>query len=237
MNRERVAALWITHSRNAQCRKSQSVNESDGGNEFIEKNFWLPILANGGPSNVTSLRYLYVAENGVAVLASSAFPVQLAEALQNPSHMLYFTYWNDFKIVLAPLWMRSTLSSPSNSSVCVESINSITSENRAQDFAVVDAAIKSRFSQGFETLFMTVVTWKNIITKWKIPHIFNSGRERLTFQLILATDFKTTYILMSYDELRVTSRNSDAEFLHAHGPAVFKGTVKRMDSSNIKDYL
>ena len=236
---ETVHLLWIEPSDGAVCKSGQNTDDFASENvTFLEESFWLPISISDSLSNVTLLRYLYVAENGVVVLTESPLSLSVAAALRNPSHMLNFWFLNEFKIVIAPLWMRSALYG-SESSVCIESINILgNSENETNLMKSVDDAIKSKFSLNFTSQMMTVATWRNIVPRWISPHERqNITGEGLSFQLIIATDFVSAYIVTSYGEMTLKSRNSKAEYTHALGPAVFRGKIQKIDNVENKENL
>ena len=220
--------FWVRPSEKVRCRTSENVNSTDDY-VFLEEHFSFPIMVKEHRSNATALRYLYVADNGIAVFTASPLPLGAALALQNPTHMLRFAFLNDFKVIVAPLWMRSGLSEAESSSVCVESFL-MPSQSTSVDITSVDEAIKAEFSVGFKSLSLTIATWRNIVPRWKNPNEkLNITGERLSFQLIIATDFLSTYLVTSYGEMITLSRNSIAEYTHALGPAVFKGKIEKSD--------
>ena len=228
MFEDRNITIWVEPSTAAHCRAGAGDENFLENNDFLEEPFPFPISIRESQSTAVTLRYLYVANNGIAVLTASQLPFGVAAALQNPTFILRFRFMNDFKVILAPLWMRSGLSERESSSVCVDSIDLVRDRTRMGDFVSVDTAIKSKFSINFTTLSMTVVTWKNIVPRWNNPNEeHNITRQGMTFQLIIATDFLSTYLVTSYRKMTVSTRSSQAEYAHAFGPAVFKGKIEK----------
>jgi len=158
-------------------------------------------------------------------------PVGVAAVLQNPTHMLQFHFLNSFKVVMAPLWMRSGLSEFESSSVCVESYNLMKLQDISDDITTVDDVINEEFAIDFKTLSLTTATWQDIVPRWTNPNEErNVSGQGLTFQLLIATDYVSTYLVTSYDGMITFSRYSEAEYTHALGPAVFKGKIEKNDA-------
>ena len=220
--------LLMRHTQNAACRSRDS-NEVQ--NSFLKQRLWFPITMTSESSNRVSLQYLYVAENGVAVLTNSTLPLETGASLQNPSFMLQFRFLSDFKVVIAPLWMRSTLShSDQQSRVCVENFNSLAPDGH--DLSSINKLVKTRLGINFNTIAVTVASWKNIVPKWSNQNqseFSNARRESLSFQIAIATDYNSIYLLSAYGEMKVFGRFSQEEYIHAMGPAVFNGTIQKLE--------
>lgn len=221
--------LMIQHTSKALCRTSNS--SSKAPNHFLEETLWFPITMKTSQLEPVLLRYLYVAENGVAVLTNTTLPLETAAALQNPSLMLKFFFLKEFKVVLAPLWMRSGLSKTNNQSkVCVESFDSFKSTNF--NMLSINKLIKTRLSEDFNALSVTVASWINLVPKWKNESQYEANTasgEGISFQIVIATDYNSTYLITSYGEMKLSSRYSLAEYIHAMGPAVFNGTIQKLE--------
>ncbi|CAK8676039.1 unnamed protein product [Clavelina lepadiformis] len=216
-----LESLWFPHNDNAICRRGDTSATGSKSSKFLELRLPYPIPVHKSNLGVASARYLYAAENGVAVMSQTNLPHSTAQLLQNPSHIFQFRFLDEFEAVLLPLWMRSSLSSLTGSSVCLESFDRFGGNVNRATLAQADQIIRRHSTERFQTLLMVIITWKGITPKWKD----GSSGESLSFQVTIASDFVRTYSITNYGDLRVNSVVSKAESDVSLGPSVFNGYI------------
>ncbi|XP_078487779.1 uncharacterized protein LOC100182773 [Ciona intestinalis] len=214
--------FWIDETSLSKCLKQQS----NSSTLFMEQKlpFPIPISTEG---NVENIRYIYVAPNGIIVLANKSISLPNAQLLQNPSHLLYFSFLKDFGTLVAPLWLRASVNFTNpNSDVCIEVFNKFSSTNDSI-FHNVDRYISTNTNSNFSALLISTATWQNIFPKWDAEYSYqtNTSTNELTFQLNLVTDYKEIFAIFSYKKMKLTTKASISETNSASGPAVFQGFV------------
>jgi len=202
-------------------------------NAFQEIKLSFPILkqTEGQGTHVKYLRYLHVADNGIAVLTQKSISVESAQLLQNPGNILLFRFLSDFDILLAPMWMRSGLKPNNSSKVCISDYSVFGLPTDRRILRDVDDAVRHEVDPFFESVYVVVATWHDIATKWesrlKQKNASPSKQDSFTFQLIIATDSKSTYALTAHGRLAQSSVPSQTETDFFSGPAVLKGYVTK----------
>ncbi|CAH1772469.1 unnamed protein product, partial [Owenia fusiformis] len=162
-----------------------SVATSERVSNLIPIPHGLPLFGGDLIENV------YVSENGVIVATRNNVDQNNKETFRNPVNLNSLELSDEVAAIIAPLWADSASDDTDGSKIWINTYRNTS----LPLFSNVNRLFSEHVNPGVEMTFILKVTWENMR-----PHYRWQPDEMNTFQALLATDYRSSYVMFIYDD-------------------------------------